>query len=120
MEVKPQKETFKELNVDMSCMDLPVQEGGPVRARRKLVERKNFMPEPVAPPEEVEAEMARSGWNWCTEERKLLDTNAVAWRHGIGSWVWEGSRGAPVVRDAQDWSEARATLMRSQSLPQVL
>lgn len=73
--------------MDMSCMDLPVQdrwlrglelccqEGGPVRARRKVVERKNFMPEPVPPQaraagalksqrwqEEVEAEMARSGW----------------------------------------------------------
>ena len=28
-----------------------LQEGGPVRARHKFVERKNFMPEPVPPPE---------------------------------------------------------------------
>ncbi|CAE7945643.1 unnamed protein product, partial [Symbiodinium sp. KB8] len=37
--VKPKKENFKELNVDFSCLDLPVQEGGPVRGRHKFVER---------------------------------------------------------------------------------
>jgi len=93
-DVKPQKATFKELNVDLSCMDLPIQEGGPVRARHKFVERKNFMPEPVPPPEEVEEEERRSGWNWCKEGRKLLDTSG-------------------------DWNEAKATLHRSQSLPQA-
>eukprot|EP00435_Cladocopium_sp_Y103_P053376 s2085_g17.t1 len=93
--VKPQKATFKELNVDLSCIDLPVQEGGPVRARHQYVERKNFMPEPIPPPEEVEEEERRSGWNWCKEGRKLLDTSG-------------------------DWTEEKAALHRSQSLPQAL
>ena len=38
------------------------QEGGPVRGRHQFVERKNFMPEPIPPPEEVEEEERRSGW----------------------------------------------------------
>lgn len=94
-EVKPKKENFKELNVDFSCLDLPVQEGGPVRGRHKFVERKNFMPEPVPPKEEEEAAEARKGWNWCKGGRKLLDTSG-------------------------DWSEKKATLHRTQSLPKAL
>ena len=59
------------------------------------MERKNFMPEPVPPKEEVEEEEARKGWNWCTGGRKLLDTSG-------------------------DWSEQKATLHRSQSISQAL
>ncbi|CAK9000666.1 unnamed protein product [Durusdinium trenchii] len=92
--IKPQKATFKELNVDLSCMDLPIQEGGPVRGRQKFVERKNFMPEPVPPPE-TPGMWSTEGWKWCKGGRKLLDTSP-------------------------EWGEEKAQLHRSQSLPQAM
>ncbi|CAJ1354278.1 unnamed protein product [Effrenium voratum] len=94
-DVKPQKETFKQLNVDLSCVDLPHQEGGPVKGRQKFLERKNFMPEPVPPPERWAIVFSILRWKWCKEERKLLDTTAA-------------------------WSEEKAQLHRSQSLPQAV
>eukprot|EP00440_Ansanella_granifera_P049085 gb/GFBE01053182.1/.p1 GENE.gb/GFBE01053182.1/~~gb/GFBE01053182.1/.p1 ORF type:complete len:322 (+),score=70.75 gb/GFBE01053182.1/:1-966(+) len=93
--VKPKKETFKELNVDLSCLDLPVQEGGLIRDRAKKTTKTDFMPA-FKPPEDEVAKMNENAWQWCTGGRKMLDD----------------SRAPP--------SPEKMTMLRSQSLPQAL
>lgn len=93
--VKPQKASYKDLNVDLSCLDLPIQEGGPVGSRVKPNTRTNFMPDFEPPPEDANAE-DRSGWKWCTGGRKLM--------------------GNP----REDYSPEKSEMLRSQSLPQAL
>lgn len=70
-DIKPKKESFKELNVDLSCLDLPVQEGGTIKSRGNQAERKNFMPDHDPPVDE--STMNESKWNWCRGGRKLLE-----------------------------------------------
>jgi len=90
--VKPQKESFKELNVDFSCLDLPHQEGGPVNSRPRPADRKSFMPIHEPPPRD----MNQSAWKWCTSGRQTF------------------------ADPRMDYTEEKQQMLRSQSLPQEL
>eukprot|EP00933_Yihiella_yeosuensis_P001574 TRINITY_DN10260_c0_g1_i1.p1 TRINITY_DN10260_c0_g1~~TRINITY_DN10260_c0_g1_i1.p1 ORF type:complete len:249 (+),score=42.16 TRINITY_DN10260_c0_g1_i1:141-887(+) len=93
-EIRPQKETLKELNVDLSCVDLPQREGGPGPLGSTARSTKGFG-SPKAQPSPKADIGYQSRWKWCTSGREIPNFKT-------------------------EMSEEESTMLRSQSLPQML